>query len=254
MKKTWNKKLQILFLCMFISGLILFNISCGLDTFEVIDSPERTFNLPKYDTEDFALKNFEFNTNEVNAYSYSTITFLGTDVYYRIYNNYGTAETEANALINISSADDTSANAASRLIETYKYKPVRLANYSYPVLIPETGTNQRVFIRLTSYQDDPELAARITVDGNLINGSNSVPLRHEDGLNFDFGRSGKDIKSKIPVNNDDDVTFSSTTSEAGKWYVNMFAVAVGRDITYKNSYSNILFLGTVCINDKELDN
>jgi len=253
MKKTWKKNLQIAFVCSFISGLLFFNAGCGLDTYEVIDAPEQVYNAPVYDST-YDRRYFEFRTYETNISNYSSITFLGTDVYYKIYNNHETAESEANSLVSTSNNTETSANAASRLMETYSYQQIKVAGNSSSVLIPENGTNQRVYIRLTSYQNDPDLAARITVDGNLLNGANSAPLRFEDNLNFDFGRSDKNAKSKVPVSNDKDVKYSSTTSEEGKWYVNLFAVAVGRDVTYTNNYSNILYLGTVCIDEKEYDN
>ena len=56
------------------------------------------------------------------------------------------------------------------------------------------------------------------------------------------------------VKGDEDFNCSDTADEEGKYYVAMYAVAVGRDSTFQTFYSNILYLGSVTIDGKSENN
>lgn len=240
------------------AGFLFLNTGCGLDNVVVLDPPEICYNSPTYES-NFDLRFFEFETKEAGYNTDYDIGFKGTDIYYKIYNNYNTAESEAASLVNLSNDTENKANAPSRLIDYYKFKSLKASNSvkNSPVLIPANGENRRVRIRLTNYNDSEDYRAQITVDDKFLNGKDiSVPYRHEDSLTFDFGRSEYDMtqKSKIPVSTDDDVSISSTASKEGMWYVSLFAIGVGMDTTFTPTYSNILYLGTVSIDQNSLMN
>jgi len=229
--------------------------SCGLDTYIVMRNPETVVHSPSYDTTDYAERYFEFRTNEDTGSFYpDDFVFIGTDVYYKIYNNISTLNSERSTLVSLSNST-SSANAPVKMTDPessggYGYQPLRCAQRRDSVLIPaRPGSNQSVFIRLTDYLTMDDFAARIMVDDvPLGGGSSSVPIRNLDARTFNFGRSGNE-SNKIPASGDLDVKFSSSATEEGCWYVAMFAVGVGRDVTYTTYYSNILYLGTVTITE-----
>lgn len=256
-----NIKISFYFLFFVISSLFYLT-SCGLDTYIVVNSPITVINEPSYLTEDFSNKYFEFNTNDADQNNYpSDFNYLGTQVYYKIYGSFSTMLNEIELLETLAESEN-SAQAPGRMIDGYGYQPLQVANWDGNVLIPVNTSKsyQQVKIRLTDYQNEPEFSARILVDGQYLNGSasNSIPVRYEDNLSFNFGRDASNDKIPVPYNSstgkgDLDTKASSVPSD-GVWYVAMFAVAQGRDVTYTMQYSNILFLGSVAIDSNTPDN
>lgn len=244
----------------FVVCFILFNISCGLDTFYVIDPPYSGSNKPSEDENSsgtslgYAERYFSFQTNEKNV---SGFTFSGTDVYYKIYKSSSVMKSE---LSNINSLTATS-NASDKLIHTYKYQKLKalIKNFeNSSVLIPSENRNRTVVIRLTDYSSGSDFASKILVDGN--NPYNSlvrvVPVRYQSNRTFNFGRNGEN--DVVPANDNEadgnlDVNMSGSSSDF-RWYVAMFAVGVGVDTLFKEIYSTPLFLGTILIDSNFPDN
>ncbi len=254
MKKacTYLKKIRF---SGFMACLILFNLSCGLDTYIVMDDPVVTVQVPEYTNIQFNESYFEFWTKERE---YTDLMFKGTDVYYKIYSNYSTMLTERANLESLASDDDTAAKAPGKLMDSvssggYEFKPLKASNCNDSPIIAAKGEDQLVRIRLTDYQNIDDYASKITVDGKYLNNSEvpTRPLRNLEQLSFNFGRTGtQDLK---PTSEDEDVKYS-TESEEGKWYISMFAVAVGMDVSYTYHYSNIVYLGAVTIDANSVDN
>lgn len=251
MKKACNKFRKFCFLFLF-ACLYFFNTSCGLDTLIVMYDPATTVNVPEYDNIQFQENYFQFETKE---YEYSGLKFLGTEIYYKIYNNYLELETERSRLQSLANDDETSLNSANTLTETLKYQPLRATLYKEEPLIPAADpvSNQMVYIRLTDYQNLEEFAAKITINGENLSGTEnkSQPVRKE-GNTFNFGRNGTD--DKVPVENDDADYKKGEFTKDNTFYVCMFAVGVGVDAAYAPHYSNITYLGTVPIDSSTVDN
>lgn len=263
MKKTqYNKKLRTIFSCLFILCLFFINTSCGLDTFEVIDAPYYLIRKPEitdensYQTQSFESKQFEFFTNDSDNQNLSEIKFIGTDVYYKIYNSFDDLNRERSILNNNANSETLSVNLITSLTSSYGYKNLRASNFRGNVLIPASsnGSNQTVYIRLTDYNNS-DYKACIKVDGNSINGSSiNIPLRTvTDGKDktFNFGKSGDN--DKIPLSEDGDCLIN-TSYDSGIYYVNLYAVSVGIDTTFTPQYSNILNLGSISINSNSENN
>jgi hypothetical protein len=218
-----------------IGCLILFNLSCGLDTFYVIDSPTNVVHQPTCDSRDYIDNYFDFWTADKE---YESLKFLGTDVYYKIYTNSTRLKSEADDLINVSNRSDSTSAAAERMIQSYKFQPLRASGHEgQNVLFPTSGNNQRINIRLSTYTIYP---AQITIDGG---NSIGIPVRNlpaKPAFNFSAA------SATIPGNDDVDVN-SSGTAAGNEWFVSMFAVAIGQDSTYSPIYSNVLYLGSVRI-------
>ncbi|MBQ2481529.1 MAG: hypothetical protein II516_09795, partial [Treponema sp.] len=81
------------------------------------------------------------------------------------------------------------------------------------------------------------------------NGQPVMPRRY---INSNYGFNfGQDDNNPLPKNGDADVNYSSSSSDSGTWYVDMYAVSVGRDTSYSTSYSKVLFLGSVKIQESD---
>lgn len=152
----------------------------------------------------------------------------------------------------------------------YSAAAERMINLGYRELNTDSGllepfaADMRVRIRLTNYQEknnDGTLSteignkAQIEVDGSLT----SIPRRSRgNSYSFDFGRYGNStyeghgINYDHPTSNDDD--FSDGTVSDNKYYVDMYAVAAGRDTTFRKYYSNVTYLGSVTIDASSPDN
>jgi hypothetical protein len=243
----------------------LFTFSgCGLDEYYVVEAPVTAYNIPAVTSstsQGYDVKYFDFLTRDSanSDLSSSGFDYLGTAVYYKIYNNYSTMNTAVSAITSLNSSTTYSA-AADKMIDTYGYRELSTTSGTLSPLISAGSNDRRVYIRLMNYQDG-DYTAKIIIgyDGSDFTGSgNYVPLRNISGTHsFDFGRTSEDSDlNKVPVNGDSDVNYSSSFSDDDKtvWYVDMFAVAVGRDTTYTKYYSKVLHLGSISIDTSEEDN
>lgn len=244
MNKAFCRK-RIIFSSILTGCLILFNLSCGLDTFYVIDGPTNTIHQPDCSSIDYSENYFEFYTVDKD---YDTIKFLGTDVYYKIYTSSTRLKSEAEDLQAVANKSDSSNAGADKLIQSYRFQPLRGAGHSGEnVLIPTDGKNERVYIRLSDYSS--LYLAQIMVDGKNIYGDSSrvIPVRNlPDKPSFNF----KELKTSNPslLPNSGDADYNTSGSSSGSaLYVSLFAVAIGQDTTYSPVYSNILYLGSVAI-------
>lgn len=265
MKKTCNLIGQIFF-PLIITCLFLFNTGCGLDTFYVIDAPNAIYHQPEYTNEiQFDQKYFEFGTNETN--SIEGFDFEGTEVYYKIYNTSSQMTSEVSSLQSLANDAEKSVNAAEKMITAtnsdgsggYGYKQLRVDGRYESPLIPYTGSNKRILIRLTDYQDVEKYSARICIvngnnDESYLYGSSTktIPVRDVNRKSFNFGRNGD--KDSVPLSTGEDDVKYVKDSGSDLWYVAMFAVAVGKDSTYVQYRSNILYLGSVRIDSSSFDN
>ena len=231
-------KIQYFLISVFTVCLFLFNSGCGLETFYVIEAPNTTVHEPLYSSIFEEDKYFEFITNERK---YEGINYIGTDVYYKIYRNSSVMDTESQSIKTTSINDDSSSKAATQMIETYHYQPLKAMGYDEEILVPYANSNRRVYIRL---DDSSPYRAEILVDGSAIYSSSSrvLPCRNTpERTSFNFQKS---VPDSIPKSDDADVKYSGTGNE-NEWYVCMFAVGVAQDSNYANVYSNVLYLGSV---------
>lgn len=259
-----RKNLLILLSCM-IAGV--FVSSCGLEEVVSVTEPAVTYNNPLYSNADRLSWYFNFKTSED-----SDEKFIGTDVYYKIYNNYSTLTSEKSSILSVNTSTNSSA-AATRMIDTYKYQPL---GTSVPtektVFFPETGKS--VVLRLKDYT----YAEKYTVPAGLstmepiyssyacvgIKYADSapytyqgyIPFRAGNQKSFDFFDDDNDNKGGardvLPVDGDIDYKHSSSPSSPDTYYVQMFAVGVALiPETVSASYSLVLDLGSVPIRKGE---
>ena len=263
--KTSCKKIYKVFLSLFFAGCFLFlNASCGLDEYFVLDNPKP---IPEHQPSVTPDIQNEFQENYVTFLTQenemtdwinnpaSNFTFEGTEVYYKIYNNYQKFSSETGSLNSISSSENYS-SAGTKLLD-YGFLPLACENYDESPIVPATGTNRLVKIRLTDYQTENEYSSRIELAGVSISGDGKSSQPRRNGIvgnySFNFGRaSDNQDLNKVPSQNDADCNYSS--SDKNFFYVPLYAVAVGRDSNYTTYYSNILYLGTITIDADSRDN
>lgn len=225
--------------------------SCGLDTFYTTPSPTNAIHTPHYNNNDFAGLYFEFETPSYNLAS-AEYTFLGTAVYYRIYVN----ASEMLQVNNVISSLNTESNydaAAKKMIDYYKYVPLGTSNGTPQALIEDQSAT-KVKIRLMNYNNDYK--AEILKNGSYFD----TPRRKSYEYSFDFGRGdssnyvNKTKYNNPPSSSDEDFSSSASWTESGVYYVDLYAVSLGRDKTFSTSYSNVLHLGAVPIDSKKENN
>lgn len=248
MKTSFRKNIHN-FCVLFLTGCFFFlNTGCGLDTFYYIEEPEYAKNIPSYTDETVDNHKFTFVTNEES--DYSEFKFQGTEVYYKIYSRYSDtsvtsdAESEKSELDRISSDSEISSTAYETMVNRYKYKPLKLANDSGDILIPYTGKNRDVEIRLNDYGTEYKASVSVKEDGDyrLL----GIPQRSFDNRTFNFAGNGD--KDKLPEKDDEDVSYTNFEKDKDNvFYVVLYAVAKGSDIYFVPYHSNILYLGSVPI-------
>lgn len=255
------KKIEAVF---FLFSLIF--LSCGLDTFYYLEPPKTDGHTTKYTSDDRPQLYFSFLTNEEgdnSNYGSSDFSFLGTEVYYKIYNNYSAMVSAQNAVDSLNSSSDVSA-AAVNLINSRNYKTLSFSSYSKTPLIPADNDDRYVYIRLNSISGQDEFSAAVCYGASAMEKYDSAsgaatligkPLRNVSsgsGYGFDFNRNDRQ-NNPLPVSSDEDVSWSSSSSGDGTWYVDMWAVSVGRDSSYSPSYSKLLHLGSISIKEEWYD-
>lgn len=261
MKKLIFFNISIFFICLFLFP------GCGLEEYYVVEAPFRRQTNPTVsdsgDAAAFDTAYFDFYTNDsANSTSAaSAFKYMGTAVYYKIYNNYSTMNSQISAVSSISSS--TNSSSAFPRLQSYGYQELGVSGRNVSPLIPaSSGKDQRVFIRLTNYHEPTDknewknYAYRakilIGVDGVAYD-KELYPMRQDNTKSFDFGRKNNNGDYDKPKSGEDDVNFG-TASKEDIYYVTLYAVAVGHDNSFTNYYSNVLYLGSVAINAAEEDN
>lgn len=258
MKKLNFFNVSIFFICLFLFPC------CGLDESYALEAPYQKFSSPDATTGssdlDFTGTYFGFYTNDKgNSTSSKNFKYMGTTVYYKIYNNSSTMSSQISAVSSISSS--TNYSSAFPRLQSYGYQELGVEGRNVSPLIPASGgKDQRVFIRLTNYHEPTDKSgdewknyayrAKIVVD----NDEKYVPMRQDNTKSFDFGRKNSNGDYDKPKSGEDDVNYSSTSSDDDIYYVALYAVAVGYDNSFTNYYSNVLYLGSIPINGAEEDN
>lgn len=236
MKKTQVNKNRIKIIFFFIClCLFLFNSSCGLEEYIIIDEPLRD-KITEINSS-YSDKYFQFRTNEDNS-----SFFKGTNVYYKIFNSISALDYSS---IENLITDEKKSEAFNKLSNN-GYKLLKTDNPS-DYLIPKnknSNLSQSVYIRLTDYYDEEDFSAKVLVDNMYI----GKPLRTDGSLTFNFGKTGPN--DLLPGSNSsiEEKDYNDSTSN-GIWYVSLFAVSEGLDTTLSPLYSAPVYLGTVSIEE-----
>ena len=249
------------------SVVALMFTACGLDTFYYLDSPLYATSPVTTDNEDPVKDFFSCRTNEESStgdnYLYfsssSDFRFLGTEIYYKIYNNLSTMRSVESSVSSMISSTSSYSSAADYLIESKGYKTLKTSSGSVFPLVKAGSSpdNRYVYIRLSNYGSGEDYKSAICIGNYVIDRYDPSASLNVDGVEvfprrnsnsaYGFSFSTTDEANPVPSRDDSDVTYSETTTEEGVWYVDMYAVSVGRDASYTLSYSQPYLMGAVKI-------
>ncbi len=258
-QKTACKIYSTLFSVFF---LLVFT-NCGLDVYPFFDPPYTDGHIAYYTSDDAIQNYFSFITNETSDNNTEN-DFLGTEIYYKIYNNYSIMVSAENSVSSLNSSTTNSTAAIENLIDSRGYKPLKLSTGSLNPLIQDAGQNRYVYIRLNDYPTDSTRSAAIRIGSSSMSDSTSgspltykgtsvFPRRYIDS-DYGFNFNSSSSSNPLPKSGDADVNFSSSSSDSGVWYVDMYAVSVGRDSSFTSYYSKVLFLGSISIKEADYNN
>ncbi len=239
-----------------LSCLAALLFSCGLETYTFTYPVLYVYNNPLYSSSDSTTYYCSFQTNETKQID----NFVGTDIYYRIYNNSSTLVSNRTVILAANTTNNSGA-AAMLMANTYGFKQLKMKpSLGYSVFIPATGTNRTVYFRLKDMYltSDTDFRASIRVGGAyLYSGGNLViPCRNDGTKTFDFfDDDNSDSSKKIdvkPVSGDDDFTCSSTATDSDAYYVQLFAVGMSYNTATLSSTdlscaSDLVDLGSIPI-------
>lgn len=234
---------------------------CGLDTYPVLFAPYSDGHTAYYDSDDFTQRYFSLRTND-SENSSSSVKFKGTEIYYKIFNNYSTMVSYQSAVSTLNTDSNYTA-AAEKMIDTQGYKTLKLSTGSITPLVKATGDNRYVYIRLTDYGTSEAYSQGICLAGEVLktfsladaltyNGTAVYPRRSiNQKYTFNFGGNNTDT-DLVPIKTDEDVCWTDTTTKEKTWYVDLYAVSVGIDTsTWTTYYSPVLHLGSTSIVEGE---
>lgn len=175
-------------------------------------------------------------------------------VYYKIYNNRGTKESEKGNLDSITSDSARRNNAYTSLINNYSYQPLHFVKTEGAQLEELSFDNkaQTISIRLTNYGTE-EFSAKIVLDGTTI----GIPMRF-NGKSFDFGGNGKYDEKPVKVSSAEESSSDvrklvdpaeDSTVDPNIFYVVLYGIFYMPNESFeKTIYSPVHYLGEVTIN------
>ena len=128
-----RKGLLVAFLC----GVGVFFCSCGLDETYELAEPTVRLNYSTYDTSDPLSWYCEFETAKQDSDLKEYLNYLGTGVYYKIYNNYSTLVSQRSSITSLNTSSNGS-SAATRMIQTLGFQSLGTnPNLSWAVFVKE---------------------------------------------------------------------------------------------------------------------
>jgi hypothetical protein len=209
--------------------------SCGLETYSILDPPI----IAQYTagTDEPLSRYFHFRTSGGVS---GDVAFQGTSVFYKIYASESVLISEANSISDVNA--QYSANGYNR-IASLGYQELNSTARNDP-LIPGT-TGATVVIRLFN---EGSFTTRVHENDTDVSPIWGIPLRRANSKGFNFfaaTESGRE-DNPVPVSGDPDVNFSGF-SDGNTWYVNAYAVSIGRDTSFANLHSQLLHLGYIRI-------
>lgn len=260
--KSVGEKNFLIFIC----GFCFFLFSCGLESIVYLEPPRSDGHTASLT--DPVLSYFSFitaNDENSSADGIDGFKYLGTAVYYKIYGDYNKLISERSSIDSLNSSSTTNTAAAS-LRDRFNFKSFNLLGSRPEVLISKESSIRYVYIRPNDLVGNSginsDYAADVRVGSSKIDNSTKgasigFPMRNTSQNNgFDLGATGKGsfgcIKSDSPVESDDDVDGSAVDS--GVWYVAAYAFSAGRDGSFQESYSKVLYLGEIKITESDYNN
>ena len=242
-----------------LAALFILFAACGIEVYIYLEPISTYINKPG-SAVDEALNYVAFVTSDVeNSYSASGY-FKGFEIYYRIYNNLTTLNSDVTAIESYSEDDDTQALAYSYLISTKSYSRLtakgRLTDYPLIPASSSASNNRAVYIRMYS-----TVSGAYTAGVKVYELASPQSASEEGTLIADYGSPRRTISSVSRDTNNytfqldyiasgnSDVYWSTSSTSEGTLYVQFFTMAYGYDESFSNIYSVPYNLGYITLTE-----
>lgn len=225
-----------IFVSVFAVAACLFFFACGIPVYYVIEPPQ-TEHIPTADTEDASQKYFSFTCPYSSSTDNSEFLLLGTAIYYKIYDTRSDMESD---ITNISGRNTEYSEDGYRRMTELGYKEMKSSTGDTPI-IRKITSSRTIQVRLCSEGD---YSAAIYDETNAQ--QLSVPLRIDTISTASGDKSFNFTTNYKPSSDDSDAKIRSEEPDYnGPWYINLYAVSVGRDLSFAQHYSSVLHLGSL---------
>ena len=242
------------FMC-FAALFVLF-AACGIEVYIYLEPVSTYINKPG-SAVDEALNYIAFVTSDVVNEASASDYFRGFEIYYRIYNNVTTLNSDVTAIESYSEDDDTQALAYSYLISTKSYSRLTASSRltDYP-LIPSASDNRAVYIRMYN-----TVSGAYTAGIKVYQLSSPYSSSEDATLLADYGSPRRTISSATGNTNkynflidyitssDSDVYWSTSSTSEGTLYVQFFVMAYGYDESFSSIYSPPYNIGYITLTE-----
>ena len=227
-----------------LAALFILFAACGIEVYIYLEPVSTYINKPG-SAVDEALNYVAFVTSDVANAASASDYFRGFEIYYRIYNNVTTLNSDVSAIDSYSEDDDTQALAYSYLISTKSYSRLTASDRltDYP-LIPSASSNRAVYIRIYS-----TVSGAYTAGIKVYQLASPYASSEDATLLADYGSARRTISSVSRNANaytfqldyissgNSDVYWSSSSTSDGTLYVQFYVMAYGYDESFSNIYS-----------------
>ena len=242
-QKTLRKRIVF---SVFAGVFCLFFFTCGIPVYYVIEPPKIGSNIPTYETSDQSNRYFSFICPYSSSSDNSEFSLLGTGIYYRIYDSVETMNSDINSINGRNG--EYSENGYFKMIEL-NYQPLLSTPASTPI-VKKITSSRTVELRLCNEGTYTTGLKDVTNNTQI-----SVPYRYGISSSTNATAGFQFTSSYHPESGDQDYSMSNQssgqTTGSGEWYVNMYAVSIGRDSSLSQHYSSLLHLGNLKITQTE---
>lgn len=225
-----------IFVSVFAVAACLFFFACGIPVYYVIEPPQAD-HIPTADTGDISQRYFSFICPYSSSTDNSEFLLQGTEIYYKIYDTRSDMDSD---ISNISGRNTEYSEDGYRRMTELGYKEMRSSTGDTPIIRKITST-RTIRVRLST---EGAYSAEIYDETN--NQRLSVPMRIDTISTAGGNKSFTFTSNYKPSPDDSDTRIRSTEdSNNGPWYINLYAVSVGRDLSFAQHYSSVLHLGNL---------
>ena len=227
----------------------LFFFTCGIPVYYVIEPPVAE-HIPTEDSTDTSQRYFSFICPYSASSENSEFTLSGTGIYYRIYDSSEAMESDISSIS--SRNGEYSENGYLRMIEL-NYQPL-ISNPANTPVIKKTSSSRTIRLWLLA-EGEGVFPAGIYDYTNNPDTPFSVPVRSgaERSATSNENPGFQFTSNYVPLFGDSDTKFTIVTENTARedypnvWYVNLYAVTIGREVNLSPHYSSLLHLGKLKI-------
>ncbi|MCM1321135.1 MAG: hypothetical protein NC041_04915 [Bacteroides sp.] len=237
-----------------LTALVWCGIACGLEVYVQALLPPTDAVLPQSGTSDDTVigdpsgRYFNFRTSETKKQGNYTPnvdsqhTFIGTTVFYKIYNSFSSMDSDRRSIDN---ANSELSSAGYERLESLKFQ--KLNDSDAGCLVPQIGGEQSIAVRLYT---EGNYAAEIS----CTPANEKIPKlpKRYNGNSFDFFKKNGLETDKKPDQSDEDYKYSSSRDES-RFYILAYAASMGFDAAYVSTYSELLYIGFISIDKNDFE-